>query len=139
MVLECVPEKLATLVTEKLDIPTIGIGAGAGCDGQVLVYQDMLGMYSDMVPKDIETPAGSTVFLLKAEPNYLEYVTDSRKDGMVVFSEIFYPHGWQARIDGKPVPHYRANYVLRALNVPAGKHGITRRPSSCVTRTPFSG
>ena len=81
--------------------------------------------YSDMVPKDIETPAGSTVFLLKAEPNYLEYVTDSRKDGMVVFSEIFYPHGWQARIDGKPVPHYRANYVLRALNVPAGKHGIT--------------
>lgn len=81
--------------------------------------------YSDMVPKDIETPVGSTVFLLKAEPNYLEYVTDSRKDGMVVFSEIFYPHGWQARIDGKPVPHYRANYVLRALNVPAGKHGIT--------------
>lgn len=81
--------------------------------------------YADMAPTTLSQPVGSTVRLLKAEPNYLEYVTDSRKDGVVVFSEIFYPHGWQACIDGKPVPHFRANYVLRALNVPAGKHGIT--------------
>ena len=54
MVLECVPEKLATLVTEKLDIPTIGIGAGNGCDGQVLVYADMLGMFSDFTPKFVK-------------------------------------------------------------------------------------
>lgn len=51
VVLECVPEKLAALVTKKLSIPTIGIGAGAGCDGQVLVYQDMLGMFPDYCPK----------------------------------------------------------------------------------------
>ena len=51
VVLECVPEKLAALVTKTLSIPTIGIGAGAGCDGQVLVYQDMLGMFSDYQPK----------------------------------------------------------------------------------------
>ena len=51
MVLECVPAKLASLITEKLSIPTIGIGAGAGCDGQILVYQDMLGMFTDYVPK----------------------------------------------------------------------------------------
>lgn len=54
VVLECIPEKLATLITENLQIPTIGIGAGAGCDGQVLVYQDMLGLYSDFVPKFVK-------------------------------------------------------------------------------------
>ncbi len=48
--LEAVPAKLATLITESVDVPTIGIGAGSGCDGQVLVYQDMLGMFSDFTP-----------------------------------------------------------------------------------------
>ena len=51
LVMECVPAKLAALVTKTLHIPTIGIGAGAGCDGQVLVYQDMLGMFMDYQPK----------------------------------------------------------------------------------------
>lgn len=54
VVLECVPEALAKLVTQKVSIPTIGIGAGAGCDGQVLVYQDMLGMYADFAPKFVK-------------------------------------------------------------------------------------
>lgn len=54
IVLECVPEKLATLISEQLQIPTIGIGAGAGCDGQVLVIQDMLGMYTEMTPKFVK-------------------------------------------------------------------------------------
>ncbi|MBQ5849671.1 MAG: 3-methyl-2-oxobutanoate hydroxymethyltransferase, partial [Lachnospiraceae bacterium] len=51
VVLEAVPAKLAELITKELDIPTIGIGAGNQCDGQVLVYQDMLGMFSDFTPK----------------------------------------------------------------------------------------
>ena len=54
MVLECVPAKLAELVTKQLHIPTIGIGAGAGCDGQVLVYQDMLAMFGDFKPKFVK-------------------------------------------------------------------------------------
>lgn len=52
--LECVPEELATLITKELSIPTIGIGAGSGCDGQVLVYQDMLGMFSGFKPKFVK-------------------------------------------------------------------------------------
>lgn len=54
LTLECVPAKLAELITSKLSIPTIGIGAGAGCDGQILVYQDMLGMFDDYTPKFVK-------------------------------------------------------------------------------------
>ena len=51
VVLECIPARLAKLITESLRIPTIGIGAGSECDGQVLVYQDMLGLFTDFTPK----------------------------------------------------------------------------------------
>ncbi len=54
VVLECVPARLAELVSSRLSIPTIGIGAGAGCDGQVLVYADMLAMFSDFRPKFVK-------------------------------------------------------------------------------------
>lgn len=54
VVLECVPEKLAKLISETISIPTIGIGAGAGCDGQVLVYQDMLNLYGGFKPKFVK-------------------------------------------------------------------------------------
>lgn len=54
IVLECVPDALAKIITETVSIPTIGIGAGPDCDGQVLVYQDMLGMYSNMKPKFVK-------------------------------------------------------------------------------------
>ena len=54
LVMECVPEKLAKIVTETVSIPTLGIGAGRYCDGQVLVNQDMFGMYSDFVPKFVK-------------------------------------------------------------------------------------
>lgn len=54
IVLECVPEKLAKIVTESVNIPTIGIGAGKYCDGQVLVTQDMLGMFTDFTPKFVK-------------------------------------------------------------------------------------
>ncbi|MBQ1801809.1 MAG: 3-methyl-2-oxobutanoate hydroxymethyltransferase [Lachnobacterium sp.] len=52
--LECVPERLATLISKELTIPTIGIGAGNGCDGQILVYQDMLNMFSGFKPKFVK-------------------------------------------------------------------------------------
>jgi uncharacterized membrane protein YfhO len=51
----------------------------------------------------------------------LVYETESKNGGVVVFSEIYYP-GWRSYIDGEEVEHGRANYILRAMNVPAGKH-----------------
>lgn len=54
IVLECVPAALAKKISEAVNVPTIGIGAGAGCDGQILVYQDMLGMFSDYTPKFVK-------------------------------------------------------------------------------------
>lgn len=74
VVLECVPEKLATIVTSKLYIPTIGIGAGAGCDGQVLVYADMLGMFSDFTPKFVKRFAETGKMMTDAFKAYNEEV-----------------------------------------------------------------
>lgn len=76
VVLECVPEKLATLVTEKLDIPTIGIGAGNGCDGQVLVYADMLGMFSDFTPKFVKRFAEIGPQMTDGFKSYIKEVKD---------------------------------------------------------------
>lgn len=74
VVLECVPAKLAKLVTEKLDIPTIGIGAGADCDGQVLVYADMLGMFRDFTPKFVKRFAETGNIMVEAFKKYNEEV-----------------------------------------------------------------
>ncbi len=72
--IECVPEKLATLVTKKLAIPTIGIGAGSGCDGQVLVYADMLGMFSDFTPKFVKRFANTGEVMTAAFKAYIDEV-----------------------------------------------------------------
>ena len=57
-------------------------------------------------------------------PDYVEYDYNTAQDGLAVFSEVYYPYGWDAYIDGQPADHFRANYTLRALNVPAGQHHI---------------
>lgn len=71
VVLEGVPKKLADLITEQLAIPTIGIGAGGGCDGQVLVYQDMLGMFSDFTPKFVKRFANVGDVMKEAFRSYI--------------------------------------------------------------------
>ena len=76
VVLECVPAKLAAIITEKLSIPTIGIGAGAQCDGQILVYQDMLGMYSDFTPKFVKKYETLGEKMNVAFKKYIEEVKD---------------------------------------------------------------
>ncbi|MFN5169502.1 MAG: YfhO family protein [Cyclobacteriaceae bacterium] len=69
----------------------------------------------------------ATVQLVDHRPNYMKYESEATTAGVVVFSEVYYPRGWAAFIDGKTVPVLRANYVLRALEVPAGKHVIEFR------------
>ena len=76
VVLECVPAKLAALITERLDITTIGIGAGSECDGQVLVYQDMLGMFTDYVPKFVKQFARVGDIMKQAFADYKREVSE---------------------------------------------------------------
>ncbi|MEN6420365.1 MAG: 3-methyl-2-oxobutanoate hydroxymethyltransferase [Smithella sp.] len=71
VVLECVPEKLAAEITAALSIPTIGIGAGVNCDGQVLVVNDMLGMNDRMTPKFVKKYAALNIEIKKAVKNYI--------------------------------------------------------------------
>ena len=72
VVVECVPAALAKIITETISIPTIGIGAGAGCDGQILVYQDMLGMYSDFTPKFVKKFANVGQVMTQAFADYIK-------------------------------------------------------------------
>ena len=66
----------------------------------------------------------ATISLVKHDLNDLKYVSNATKDQFAVFSEIYYGNGWNAYLDGKLVPHYQVNYVLRGMQVPAGKHTI---------------
>ena len=74
IVLECVPSALAKKVTEAVPVPTIGIGAGADCDGQILVYQDMLGMFSDFTPKFVKRYANIGEAMKAAFKGYIDEV-----------------------------------------------------------------
>ena len=76
VVLECVPAPLASKISEMLDIPTIGIGAGPDCDGQVLVYQDMLGLYKDFTPKFVKRFADVGQQMDQGVRDYIQAVKD---------------------------------------------------------------
>jgi 3-methyl-2-oxobutanoate hydroxymethyltransferase len=86
VVLEGIPAKLAEIITGILNIPTIGIGAGAGCDGQVLVYQDMLGMFTDFKPKFVKVFADTGNYMKNAFEAYRREV----KDGTFPMAENIY-------------------------------------------------
>jgi uncharacterized membrane protein YfhO len=67
---------------------------------------------------------GSLIELKSYTPNRLEYQYTARKNSLAVFSEIYYPKGWNAYVDGAPTPHFRVNYILRGMVLPAGKHTV---------------
>lgn len=76
IVLEGIPEKVAQLITKEISIPTIGIGAGRHCDGQILVYQDMLGMFNDFVPKFVKQYANIGEIMKNAISSYVNEVQE---------------------------------------------------------------
>ncbi|MBC8047314.1 MAG: YfhO family protein, partial [Fimbriimonadaceae bacterium] len=71
---------------------------------------------------DIDSAA--TIILKSYEPNHVVYDSKTTLPSLAVFSEIYYQPGWKSFIDGKEMPHVRANYILRAMQVPAGDHTI---------------
>ena len=81
LVLEGIPEKLAAIITKKVHIPTIGIGASVECDGQVLVYQDMLAMYGTFVPKFVKQFAQVGEVMQGAVKDYINAVKEGTFPG----------------------------------------------------------
>ena len=81
-------------------------------------FRDVLGTATAPAP-------GDTIYETTYAPNRLDYKARSARGGVAVFSEVYFPWGWKATIDGKDAPIGRVNYVLRALRVPAGEHDVT--------------
>jgi hypothetical protein len=75
----------------------------------------------------IETDTTATIKLTKYQPNKLVYESNAATPQLAVFSEIYYDKGWNAYVDGNLMPHFRCDYVLRGMQVPAGKHSIEFR------------
>jgi 3-methyl-2-oxobutanoate hydroxymethyltransferase len=81
IVLEGIPEKLAEIISKEVSISTIGIGAGVNCDGQVLVYQDMLGMFTDLVPKFVKKFANVGDMMREGFRSYIKEVQEGTFPG----------------------------------------------------------
>ncbi|WP_404986926.1 YfhO family protein [Chryseobacterium sp. M5] len=75
--------------------------------------------------RPVQADSTATINLTKYEANELEFKSQSKTPQLAVFSEIYYPHGWKVFVDEKEVPYIKADYLLRAVHVPAGNHHIT--------------
>jgi hypothetical protein len=80
---------------------------------------------ADLISTSIAVDSNASVVLTSYHPEKLEYTYNSVIESNVAFSEIYYAQGWHAYIDNQEVDHFRLNYILRGLKVPAGKHAIT--------------
>lgn len=74
--------------------------------------------------KSFNADTSATIRLQKYQPNHLTYEVSTQKEQLAVFSEIYYPEGWHAYIDGKEAEHFRVNYILRGMIIPAGNHKV---------------
>ncbi|MEO6175694.1 MAG: YfhO family protein [Flavobacterium circumlabens] len=76
-----------------------------------------------------------TIKVVQYKPNYIKYQSDNGKDGLAVFSEMYYKNGWNAYVDGKLTDHFPVDYVLRAMEIPGGKHTIEFKFEPQVVKT----
>ncbi len=83
--------------------------------------------FRDILGESAASQPGDTIYATSYAPNELTYEATTANGGVAVFSEIYFPWGWQVSVDGHPAVLGRVNYVLRALQLPAGKHTITMR------------
>lgn len=81
--------------------------------------------FADVLPQTATSTQGDTIFLTSYTPNTITYHATSAKGNIGVFSEVYFPWGWKADIDGTTADIARVNYVLRAMYIPAGSHTIT--------------
>ena len=105
---------VGTPTEEMTALDSLDTGTRAIADSK---FKSTLG---DATPKN----PGDTIYETPYAPNKLTYKSRSSKENLAIFSEIFFPWGWTATIDGKEVPIGRADYVLRALRIPSGEHEI---------------
>ena len=81
--------------------------------------------FSNLLPtENIQRDSTAIIELLSHSPNHLVYKTDTKSAQLAIFSEVYYSKGWNAYIDDKPAEYFRANYVLRAMQIPSGEHTI---------------
>ena len=86
-------------------------------------------------PRTFTVDSLASIKVMDHRPDFIKYEMDNPNAGFVVFSEMHYPNGWYASIDGKEETHYRVNYALRGMKVPAGKHTVIFEFDPEVVRT----
>ena len=88
--------------------------------------------FKSLLPASLVADTMASIELKSYHPEKLVYASHSSQDGLAVFSEIYYPAGWNAYIDGKPAEYFCTNYILRGLIIPKGEHQVEFRfePSS---------
>lgn len=91
--------------------------------------------FKNPISKTYQKDSTATIVLNSYKPNHLKYTSNNTNKGLAIFSEIYYPKGWNATIDGKSVEHFRVDYTLRGLEVPAGKHTIEFKFEPQVVKT----
>jgi len=108
---------------EYVSNPDMEIAALVGNDLKSTAIVDS--RFNDIIKsKELKVNPNATINMESYAPNHLVYKYNSVDDQLVVFSEIYYSKGWNAYVDGELAPYFRANYVLRAMEVPAGEHSI---------------